>query len=135
MKKQHPYHNDSMWKGASPEIFSNAIDLRKKLTEAEQILWEQLESNKFYNLKFRRKHPILNYVVDFYCHKLKLVIEIDGGDHETKEQIEKDRQRTENLIFNGLTVIRYTNRQVKDNIRDVLTGIEEFIAEYKKNKK
>ncbi len=115
--------------------FSNAINLRKNLTEAEQLLWEQLESNKFHNLKFRRQHPILNYVVDFYCHKLKLVIEIDGGYHETKEQIEKDRQRTENLIFNELTVIRYTNRQVKDNIRAVLTGIEEFIAEYKKNKK
>ena len=135
MAKNKLQHNDSMWKGASLEIFSNAKDLRNNLTEAEKLLWEQLESNKFHNFKFRRQHPILNYVVDFYCHKLKLVIEIDGGYHENKEQIEKDRERTENLIFNELTVIRYTNSQVKDNITAVLTGIEEFIAEYKKNKK
>ena len=133
MKKQHPYHSDSMWKGASPEIFSNAKDLRNKITKAEGLLWEQLKSNKFHNLKFRRQHPILNFVVDFYCHKLKLVIEIDGGYHANKEQIEKDKQRTENLIFNELKVIRFTNSQVKDNIKDVLIGIEELIAEYKKN--
>jgi len=133
MKKQHPYYNDSMWKGASPEIFSNAKDLRNNITEAERLLWEQLKSNKFHNLKFRRQHPILNYVVDFYCHKLKLIIEIDGGYHENKEQIEKDKQMAENLIFNELKVIRFTNRQVKDNIADVLIGIEELLAECKKN--
>lgn len=133
MKKQHPYYNDSMWKGASPEIFSNAKDLRNNITEAERLLWEQLKSNKFHNLKFRRQHPILNYVVDFYCHKLKLIIEIDGGYHENKEQIEKDKQMTENLIFNELKVIRFTNRQVKDNIADVLIRIEELLAECKKN--
>ncbi|HEY9168518.1 MAG TPA: endonuclease domain-containing protein [Lutibacter sp.] len=135
MAKNKLQHSDSMWKGASPEIFSNAEDMRNNLTEAEKLLWEQLESNKFHNLKFRRQHPILNYVVDFYCHKLKLVIEIDGGYHENKEQIEKDRERTENLIFNELTVIRYTNSQVKEDITAVLTGIEEFIGEYKKKKK
>jgi len=132
MSKNKLQHNDSMWKGASPEIFSNAKDLRNKITEAEGLLWEQLKSNKFHNLKFRRQHPILNYVVDFYCHKLKLVIEIDGGYHANKEQIEKDNQRTENLIFNELKVIRFTNSQVKDNIEDVLIGIEELIVEYKK---
>lgn len=133
MAKNKLQHNDSMWKGTSSEIFSNAKDLRNKITEAEGLLWEQLKSNKFHNLKFRRQHPILNYVVDFYCHKLKLVIEINGGYHANKEQIEKDNQRSENLIFNELKVIRFTNSQVKDNIADVLIGIEEVIAEYKKD--
>ena len=127
MSKNKLQHDESMWKGASPEIFSKAQDLKSKMTNAELLLWNHLASNKFHNLKFRRQHPILKYIVDFYCHKLKLVIEIDGEYHESKEQIKKDNKRTEQLTFNGLHVIRFRNSQVENNIDKVLQNIEDYI--------
>jgi len=130
MKRNKLYHDLSMWKGASPEIFYNAKTLRINPTIAENLIWEELKSNKFNRLKFRRQHPISHYIVDFYCHKLKLVIEIDGEYHENLVQMEKDKERSENLIFNGLKVIRFTNSQVENNIKEVLNSIEEFILSY-----
>lgn len=121
-------HDESMWKGASPDIFSKAQDLRSKMTNAEVLLWDQLASNKFRDLKFRRQHPLLNYIVDFYCHELKLVIEIDGEYHQNKEQIKKDKERTEHLNFNDLHVIRFKNSQVENNIEKVLNELEDFIS-------
>ncbi|OYX79721.1 MAG: hypothetical protein B7Y83_19215, partial [Flavobacteriales bacterium 32-34-25] len=67
-----------MWKGASPKIFSNAKKLRENQTEAEEKFWLAVKDNQVEGYKFRRQHPLSIYVVDFYCHALKLVIEIDG---------------------------------------------------------
>jgi len=124
MKKDHPYHDESMYKGAPPDSFAKAQFLRDNMTDAEKLLWEKLEDNKLKGLKFRRQHPIHIYIVDFYCHKLKLIIEIDGGYHDSKEQKLLDAERSEILKFQELEIIRFTNDEVLENIEFVLRKIE-----------
>jgi very-short-patch-repair endonuclease len=74
--------NRSMFYNAKPHIFEKANDLRKNLTEAEKILWFYLKKNKILGFRLKAQHPIERFIADFYCHNLKLVIEIDGGIHE-----------------------------------------------------
>ena len=125
--KRSPFRPDNMWKDATPQIFSNAKKLRENATQAEEILWLELRNNQLEGYKFRRQHPLLKYIADFYCHQLKLVIEIDGGYHQTEEQKKLDAERTAAIEFEGLKVIRFTNKQVISNISDVLHKIKEFI--------
>ena len=99
MKKDHPYHGESMYKGAPPDSFAKAKFLRDNMTDAEKSLWEKLKDNKLKGFKFRRQHPIHIYIVDFYCHKLKLIIEIDGGYHDSKDQKLLDAERSELLKY------------------------------------
>ena len=127
MKEHQSQKDDSMFKGASARIFKNAEVLRLNMTESELLLWEELKSKKFHGLKFRKQHPIQTFVADFYCHKLKLIIEIDGGYHETESQLELDKLRTEVLEFNDVRVIRFTNYDVVNNIEKVLSEIEKYI--------
>lgn len=116
-----------MWKGASPQIFSNAKKLREKPTEAEEAMWLELRNNQLDGYKFRRQHPLSLYVADFYCYQLQLVIEVDGDYHQTTEQQKMDRERTENIEFQGLHVIRFTNDEVLGDVHSVLNRIREFI--------
>lgn len=81
-----------MFYGASNIIFKNAKALRKRQTDAERLLWQQINEKKL-GVKFRRQHPISFYIVDFYCHEVKLIIELDGGIHDLKEHIENDFKR------------------------------------------
>ena len=127
MKKNQPYHDESMYKGAPPDSFAKAKFLRDNMTDAEKLLWEKLKDNKLKGFKFRRQHPIHIYIVDFYCHKLKLVIEIDGGYHDSKEQKLLDAERSEILKFQELEIIRFTNDEVLGNIEFVMRKIEEKI--------
>ncbi|MBC7556544.1 MAG: endonuclease domain-containing protein [Chryseobacterium sp.] len=112
-----------MWKGATESSFSEAQFLRKNETETEKILWENLRDNQLQGFKFRRQHPISLYIADFYCHKLKLIIEIDGGYHDSSEQVQKDQERTEILNSNGLEVIRFTDQEIAENIEKVIEQI------------
>ncbi len=123
MKKFKTNYDDGMWKGAPESSFLKAIELRNNETEAEKILWEKLKGNKIKNLKFRRQHPVSLYIADFYCHKLKLIIEIDGEYHLSKEQIIKDSERTAILNSNGLEVIRFRNDEVLNDVDLVLSKI------------
>lgn len=123
MKKLTPNYDEGMWKGAPASSFSKAQFLRKNETETEKMLWEKLRNNQLKGFKFRRQHPISLYIVDFYCHKLKLVIEIDGGYHDSSEQIKKDKERTKILNSNGLEVIRFTNQEIEENIDTVMEEI------------
>nr|WP_284046806.1 endonuclease domain-containing protein [Gelidibacter japonicus] len=116
-----------MFKGAPKSAFLKARLLRNKMTSAEKILWSYLENKKFEGYKFRRQHPLHLFIVDFYCHELGLIIEVDGAYHEIKEQEEKDEKRTELLEFQGLTVIRFTNEEVATDIEIVLTKIKKAI--------
>lgn len=75
---------ENMFYGAGSLIFKRAVELRNRMTHAEQILWDELRINEW-KLKFRRQHPISLYIVDFYCHRLKLVIEVDGSIHDNEE--------------------------------------------------
>jgi very-short-patch-repair endonuclease len=100
-----PFSSDDMWKGVSPIILRMHKKLRENATETEEFLWLALRENQLDGYKFRRQHPLSIYIADFYCHKLKLVIEIDGGYHQTKEQILLDEKRTATIEFQGLKVM------------------------------
>ncbi len=94
---------------------ARARRLRQDETAAEQAIWRLLRNRQFASLKFRRQHPIGRYFVDFYCHERRLVIEIDGGQHTS----ERDQERTAYLESRGLTVLRFWNNEVRDNIEGV----------------
>jgi len=111
-----------MHNGATPNVFRNAAKLRDDMTEPEMKLWEYLKTKPF-GFKIRRQHPLAGYVLDFYCHKLRLSIEIDGGYHLTKEQKEKDDERTKYIENLGITELRFTNNQVLQKYEDVITQI------------
>jgi ATP-dependent helicase HrpA len=127
MSEDNPYHGLSMYKGAPLESFLKAKNFRENMTEAEKILWEKLKDNRFEDYKFRRQHPINIYIVDFYCHKLKLVIEVDGEYHTMEQQKLKDTERTEILVFQDLKIIRFTNEEVLNNIESVLEVLKQQI--------
>lgn len=126
MKKNHPHHQDSMYKGAPAESFAKAKLLRENMTPAEKVLWEKLKDGQM-QFKFRRQHPIHIFIVDFYCHKLKLVIEVDGDYHQTDEQKVRDSERSVTLEFQGLEVLRFTNDQVLNQLGFVMEQIYEKI--------
>ncbi|MBA6153384.1 endonuclease domain-containing protein [Gelidibacter gilvus] len=116
-----------MFKGAPKSTFLKARLLRNKMTSAEKILWSYLKNKKLEGYKFRRQHPIHLFIVDFYCHELGLIIEVDGPYHATKEQKQQDEKRTELLNYQGLTVIRFTNEEVHTEIDMVVTKIKDVI--------
>ena len=124
MKKLKPNHDDGMWKGAPSDSFSKAQFLRRNETKAEKLLWEKLRNNQLGGLKFRRQHPVNIYIADFYCHKFKLIIELDGDYHNQEEQKQKDEVRTEVLRLNDLKIIRFKNEEVEQDINQVLTTIK-----------
>jgi cyclase len=100
-----------MFFGASKLLFEKAKELRENMTQAELVLWEYLRQHPL-GFKFRRQHPLGIYVVDFYCHKLKLVIEVDGSVHGDKEVEKADKERQRQLELDGLKVLRFTNEEV-----------------------
>lgn len=120
MKKENPYYDRSMWKGAPPQNFSRAQNLRKKQTAAEKVLWEKLQLEPFKEFHFRRQHPIQIFIADFYSHSLKLIIEVDGGYHQAEDQKVADEERTEILEFQGLHLIRFNNHEVENEFEEVL---------------
>lgn len=115
-----------MFHKASPLIFERATALRARMTEAENTLWEHLNKKKL-GVKFRRQHPLANYIVDFYCHKFELVIEVDGNIHEKEEIKMHDKEREAHLEDLGLTIIRFTNNEVLYQINEVLKKIKLYI--------
>ena len=131
MKKLKPNHDDGMWKGAPSDLFSKAQFLRRNETIAEKLLWEKLRNNQLEGLKFRRQHPVNIYIADFYCHKFKLIIELDGDYHNQEEQKQKDEVRTEVLRLNGLKIIRFKNEEVEQDINQVLITIKNKIEQLK----
>jgi very-short-patch-repair endonuclease len=112
-----------MYYGASQVILEKAKLLRKSETKAERLLWEQLKERKINGYKFRRQHPISQFIVDFYCHELKLIIEVDGEIHYLPENKEYDENRTAELERFELTVLRFTNNEIENNINKVLSTI------------
>jgi len=121
---------DNMFFKAHPLIFENARKLRNNPTPSESIIWNVLQEH-FPRYKFRRQHPISIYIADIYCHKLKLVIEIDGGIHDLPEIKENDKLRQKHLEELGLIVLRFTNEQVdkqSDLIIEKIKGIASLKA-------
>ena len=86
--------------------------LRNNMTNTEQVLWQRLRRKQILGLQFYRQKPILNFIVDFYCHQARLVIECDGSQHHTLEGLESNALRDDMLKQLGITVLRFDNRQV-----------------------
>ena len=114
---------------ATPDIFKKAKELRKYETEAEKMLWAKLCRNQMLGLQFRRQHPINRFIVDFYCVKIKLVIEVDGSIHDIPENKVYDIGRSQILNDFGITVIRFSNNQIIDDIEYVLKIIHENVKQ------
>jgi type I site-specific restriction-modification system R (restriction) subunit/very-short-patch-repair endonuclease len=104
-------------------LLKEARELRKNQTSAEEVLWQLLRNRKLDNLKFRRQHQIGHYIVDFYCHERKLIVELDGAVHFTTERQKHDSTRDKYLTSSGFNIIRFRNDEVLNNIEDVLSKI------------
>jgi len=130
MKDNLPEEHErlNMHYGASPKLFDLAEELRARMTPAEEVLWNVIKINEWH-LKFRRQHPISYYIADFYCHKLKLVVELDGGYHNNKEVKIYDEAREKEIKEFGITVIRFKNEEVFNQLEIVLKKIDSVIKE------
>ena len=106
-------------------------ELRNNPTSAESFLWKYLQQKKLDGKKFRRQHSITNYIVDFYCKPLNLVVEIDGDSHNNK--YDSDLRRQKELEKLGLFFLRFDDKEVKQDINNVLRTIEGWIDAHKKN--
>ena len=111
----------------SREQIAFARELRRKQTKAERALWVRLRNNQLEGVKFRRQQPIGPYIVDFASFERKLVIEINGGQHNEGEIMEKDEERTTWLKENGYQVLRFWNNEVLKNVEGVLERIRETL--------
>jgi imidazole glycerol-phosphate synthase subunit HisF len=116
--------------GAIKPIFENAEYLRKNMTHEEKLLWGYIANNQL-GYKFRRQHPIWMYIADFYCHELKMVIEVDGGIHNRRDIKANDIIRENDLVDFGIRVIRFTNDEVKCKIDKVIADIINTIGNIK----
>jgi len=119
--------------GATKQIFQYAEVLRKNMTKAEELIWERLCKNQL-GVRIRRQHPIWKFIADFYCHELKLIIEIDGGIHLTSANKEYDITRDTTLNELGIQIIRFTNDQVLKEIDTVTKEIIQIIEALKLKK-
>jgi len=118
----------SLFYGANSSTFRAAAILRSNMTVAELILWKKLKDRTIFKTKFRKQHPVSFFIVDFYCHEYKLVIEIDGDIHIDETQSEYDMGRTAELEKFGIKVIRFTNDQIIYDLNSVITKIQEVIT-------
>lgn len=99
--------------------------LRKIETRAEKLLWIRLRNRQVAGFKFRRQHPIGYFVSDFYCHEIKLIIELEGKIHDKKEQKEYDKLRKELIETWGYKIINFRNRQIYNDIENVMQCVKE----------
>ena len=109
--------------------FENAKILRKNMTKQEKILWQFLRKKNINGLKFRRQYIIGNYIVDFICNEKKLIIEIDGGQHNENKNIIYDQARTKYLESKGYKVIRFWNCDIDKNIEGVYQEILKYLID------
>ncbi|MBM3934611.1 MAG: endonuclease domain-containing protein [SAR202 cluster bacterium] len=100
-----------------------ARDMRRSMTPAEFLLWKHINNRQLNGLKFRRQQPIQNYIADFACKEIKLIIELDGGQHSGPEAIVSDTKRTEHLEANGWKVVRFWNNDVTRNLEGVMAEL------------
>ena len=109
-------------KRPTPEQIARARELRREMTEAEAALWFQLRDSEL-GFKFRRQHPVGPFYVDLYCHKARLGIEVDGGQHYEPAAKKYDAERTAYLMKRGITVLRFSNADVLNRMTDVLDQV------------
>jgi very-short-patch-repair endonuclease len=101
--------------------------LRSNMTDAEKLLWTRLRAKQLKSRQFYRQRIIGNYIVDFYCPKANLIVELDGGQHYTEEGIMKDSNRDNYMREQGFTILRFSDRDVLKNLNGVIEGIYEHL--------
>lgn len=126
MKKQRIYHYNAEYK-----TFKNARALRKNQTVAEKLFWKIVSNRKILGFKFRRQHPIGKYIVDFYCHEVLLVVELDGDVHDLERIKNYDERREAELKKLGLTITRFTNEEVFFDTDRTISELEKFVLNRK----
>ena len=104
-----------------------ARNLRTNMTDAEQLIWSKIRRKQISDLHFYRQKNIGRYIVDFYCPKGKLIVEVDGGQHYENEGMKKDQERDRYLQSLGLTVLRFSDIDVLKNIDGVIERIHEHL--------
>ena len=119
----------------NPKLKPLARELRNNSTNSEIKLWAYLKDKKMLGYSFNRQKPINNFIADFFCNKLKLVIELDGYSHEFEETYDKDLNKDNKLTEIGLHVIRFDDREVMNDIENVLRTIEQYIFEFEEKNK
>ena len=105
-------------------------DLRSHSTLSEILLWQKLRSSQFRGYAFNRQKPLGNYIVDFYCLKLDLVIEVDGNSHFFEESVMEDQERQKVIERMGLNFLRFSDLEVKRSMPSVLEEIGYFIDDF-----
>jgi len=105
-------------------------DLRSHSTLSEILLWQKLRSSQFRGYAFNRQKPLGNYIVDFYCLKLDLVIEVDGNSHFFEESVVEDQERQKVIERMGLNFLRFSDLEVKRSMPSVLEEIGYFIDDF-----
>jgi len=123
MKKSSALDN-SFYYGATADIMRLAADLRKNMTAAEKLLWERIRVGKL-GYKFRRQHPMLQFIADFYCHEKLLVIEVDGEIHNIDTNREHDEGRDFEMQQYDIKVLRFTNNEIFKDIERVIDTIRQ----------
>ncbi len=113
----------------NPKLKQRARDLRNNSTLSEILLWKHLKSKQVRGYSFRRQRPIGNYIVDFFCPDLMLALEIDGMSHDGKRKDIYDKERQKRLEGLGIKFLRFNDRDVKKDIKEVLITIEGWIDE------
>lgn len=108
-----------------PDKLAFAKRLRREMTPEERILWGVLRANRFHGLRFRRQQVIDGYIVDFYCHALRLIVEVDGDVHARQQ--EYDTERDAALASRGMTIMRVSNGEVVNDVSHVLRRIEALL--------
>lgn len=116
----------------NPKLKLLARKLRNNSTLAELLLWRALKGKQMLGYDFHRQKPIDNYIVDFFCPKLMLAIEIDGISHD--EKIEQDEKRQKKLESLGVRFLRFQDEDVKQNLDGVVEAIQQWILEQQKDK-
>lgn len=112
----------------NPRLKPYARRLRGDMTDAEQLLWSRVRGKLISGVQFYRQKPIGNFIVDFYCPKARLVVEVDGAQHFEPEHRRRDAQRTACLARQGLQVLRFDDRQVLQGLDAVLEVIYRAVA-------
>ena len=110
------------------ELTKRARILRNSMTIPEIILWSRLRSRNINGYKFRRQQPVFEYIVDFYCHELKLIIEVDGEIHSLSEIADYDKKRENKLNSNGYNILRFSNFEIETDIESVIDKIKTYIT-------
>jgi very-short-patch-repair endonuclease len=117
----------TMYFNPTPEKMEIAKNLRNNMTHMELLLWEKLKGKQICGLRFRRQHPINLFIADFYCHEVRLVVEIDGEIHGQQEEYENGRSAEMERF--GIKVIRFKNNEVENEIEKVLPELQSIVKE------